>query len=405
MKLHLPRIFGKKAPHTRIHLDFASTTPVREEILKEMQPYFNEVWANPSAIYKEGAIARGVIDTAREELARTLRVRAHDVTFTSGGTESNNLALIGYVEALHETGKAYGDMEIISSRLEHPSILETLIYLEKRGVRVAHVSVDEEGLIHAREVESLLNPSTVLVTFAYANSEIGVVQDVKKITRAIRAYNELHKVKIMTHIDASQAPLWLSCALDMLGVDMMTLDAGKCYGPKGVGVLAHRHWVPLSPYLHGGGQERGLRSGTENTALVVGCVRAIVLAQATFEKRSVDVLVLQSYFFIELTKHFPQCVINGSVKNRIANNINISIPGLDTEYATIWLDSKGVSVSTRSACGAVGSTGSSVVREISHDEARATSTLRFTLGEGTTQNEVDTAIAKLKECVNVMSRG
>jgi cysteine desulfurase len=317
-------------------------------------------------------------------------VRATDITFTSGGTESNNLALIGLVEALHASGRAYADMEIISSRIEHPTILETLSYLEKRGVGVQYVLVDEDGGIQMKSFENALSTKTILATFAYANSEIGVVQDIKKVTRMVRAYNEAHNTKILTHVDASQAPLWLSCALDMLGVDMMTLDAGKCYGPKGVGVLAHRHSVSL-------------RSGTENTALIVGCARALVRAQKEYESRSLAVAKLRDYLFTRLAEEIPQHSINGSLKNRIANNINISFVGFDTEYAVIWLDSKGIAVSTRSACGAVGSTGSSVVREMMRDEARATSTLRFTLGEETTKADIEGAIQVLKEFISVMA--
>ncbi len=395
-------LFWKKPKLERIHLDYASTTPVHTDVLKAMGPYFSDVWANPSAIYREGVIARNVIEDARGELARTLRVRASDITFTSGGTESNNLALIGLVEALHQEGRPYEEMEIISTRIEHPSILQTLIFLGKKGVRITFVPVMEDGMIDTHALENLLNSKTVLVTFAYANSEVGVVQDVKKNSRMIRMCNEKQDTKIYTHVDASQAPLWLSCELDMLGVDMMTLDAGKCYGPKGVGVLAHRHWVKLNPIMHGGGQEGGLRSGTENTALVVGCVRAIVRAQAEYKSRSLAVAKLRDYGIVLLLHEIPHAVVNGSRESRIANNINISIPGLDTEYATIWLDAKGIAVSTKSACGAKESTGSNVVREMTHDEVRATSTLRLTLGEETIKSHIDKAVQALKEHIVLM---
>ncbi len=388
---------------SRVHLDYASTTPVHPEVFDAMRPYFSDAWANPSAIYKEGAQARKVVEDAREELARTLRVRASDVTFTSGGTESNNLALIGLVEALHETGKAYEEMEIISTKIEHPSILETLAHLAKRGVRVMHVPIDADGKITISGFEKFLNEQTILVTFAYANSEVGVVQEVKKLSRAVRLYNDEHKTKILTHVDASQAPLWLSCELDMLGVDMMTLDAGKCYGPKGVGVLVHRHWVRINPILHGGGQEAGLRSGTENTALIVGCVRALVRAQANYESRSLAVAKLRDEFFLILAKEIPNAIVNGSKEFRIANNVNISIPNLDTEYAVIWLDSKGIACSTKSACGTSDSTGSSVVREMTGDNARATSTLRFTLGEESTISDIKKAVTALEEYIITMS--
>ncbi|MFZ2253098.1 MAG: cysteine desulfurase family protein [Minisyncoccia bacterium] len=394
--------FSKKESNRRIHLDFAATTPVHPDVLTAMLPYFSEDWANPSAFYKEGVKARNVIEGARTKLARTLRVRASDIIFTSGGTESNNLALIGTVEALFEAERPYSEMEIISTRIEHPSILKTLIYLEKRGVGIKYAPIDLEGKIIIPEFEKLLSTKTVLVTFAYANSEIGVVQDVKKITRRVRAWNESNETKIATHLDASQAPLWLSCEIDMLGVDLVTLDAGKCYGPKGVGVLAKRHGVNVNPILHGGEQEQGLRAGTENTALVVGCVEALVRAQENYETRTEAATLLREYFFELLTREIPEIIINGSRDSRIANNVNISLPNFDTEYAVVWLDAKGIAASTKSACGTGGEAGSLVVREMTHDESRALSTLRFTLGEETTKADIEQIVEILKEFKKLM---
>ncbi|QQR65369.1 cysteine desulfurase [Candidatus Kaiserbacteria bacterium] len=378
----------------RIHLDYASATPVHADVYKTMQPYVCDMWANPSALYAEGVAVREVIENSRERLARVLCVRPGDVTFTSGGTEANNLALIGAVGAQHKKGRAYTDIEIIATRIEHPSIMETLAYLAKRGVVVTYVPVDNEGLVDIQVLETLLNTKTVLVTFAYVNSEVGVIQEVKKITRMVRKWNEAHSEHVLVHTDASQAPLWLPCALDMLGVDMMTLDAGKCYGPKGVGVLVHRQWVEIVPVVFGGGQEAGLRSGTESVPLIVGCVTALLRAQKEWQSRSTTVALLRDRF-ITLLSTIPGIVLNGSATLRVANNVNISIPGLDTEYAVIWLDAKGIAASTKSACGAQGSTGSYVVREMTHDEARATATLRFTLGEETTETDIVTATTVL----------
>jgi len=393
-------VFKSKAK--RIHLDYASTTPVAPEVLSAMLPYFNTEWANPNAVYREGVRVRKVVEDAREELARVLRVRPQDVTFTSGGTESNNLALIGIVEALHEEGCVYENMEIISTKIEHPSILETLTYLEKRGVQVMYAPVTEEGTIDSGALGKLFSEKTILVTFAYSNSEVGVIQNVKKISRLVRAWNGNHERKIVTHIDASQTPLWVSCELDMLGVDLMTLDAGKCYGPKGAGVLVHRHWVKLSPLIHGGKQEYGLRAGTENTALIVGCARAIVRAQGGYEARSLAVAKLRDSFIEHLVKEIPGVHVNGSRESRIANNVNISILGLDTEYATIWLDAQGIAVSTRSACGSGEGTGSSVVREMLHDESRAQATLRFTFGEETTKQDLIYTVEMIKKHLALM---
>jgi cysteine desulfurase len=380
--------FAPKAHVGRIHLDYAATTPVHPEVLSAMQPYWNEVWANPSALYREGVAARKVIESARTELARTLKIKPQDVTFTSGGTEANNLALIGLVRALHGNGRAYADMEIVSTRIEHPSITETLAYLEELGVGVRYAALDEDGRIDIQALQGALTLKTVLVTCAYVNSEIGVVQDLKKITRVVRAWNEAQGVHVYVHTDASQAPLWLSCALDMLGVDLMTLDAGKCYGPKGVGILAHRHWVPMRGVTFGGAQENALRAGTENTPLIVGCVRAIVRAQEGYIARSEAIASLRDRFFEMLLERIPGVVINGSREHRVANNVHISIPGVDTEYGVIWLDARGIAASTKSACGVGKGNGSQVVRELTHDEARALSTLRFTLGEETRADDV-----------------
>jgi len=197
----------------------------------------------------------------------------------------------------------------------------------------------------------------------------------------------------------------LSCELDKLDVDMMTLDAGKCYGPKSVGVLVHRHWVKIAPLMHGGGQELGLRSGTENTALIVGGVHAIVRAQSGYEPRSLSVANLRNEFFELLLKAIPHAVVNGSRESRIANNVNISIPDTDTEYAVIWLDAKGVCASTKSACGAKETTGSNVVREMTKDESRALATIRFTLGEETKKSDIVYAVEALKDFVAQMKNG
>lgn len=392
----------KKTEQNRIHLDYASTTPVVTEVFDAMRPYFNEAWANPSAIYKEGVQARKVVEDVRTELARTLKIRPLDVTFTSGGTESNNLALIGVIEALHNEGRKYEEMEIISTKIEHPSILETLKYLEKRGVGIVYVPITEDGQINVSALETLLNTKTVMVTCAYVNSEVGVLQDIKKITRTVRAWNDSQKAQVYVHTDASQAPLWLSCELDRLGVDLMTLDAGKCYGPKGVGVLAHRHWVKIVPIMHGGGQEQGLRSGTENTALIVGCVKAVVRAQKNYEARSLETTRLREKLFKFIENEIPEAIVNGSRESRVANNVNISLPGFDTEYAVIWLDSKGIATSTKSACGSKESTGSNVVREVTQDNERALSTLRFTLGEETTEEDLKEAVKIMKEYIELM---
>ncbi len=371
----------------RIYLDYAAATPVRREVLDVMQPFWHASSANPSAIHTEGVQARQAIEKAREKVARVLHVRTPGVLFTGSGTESNNLALLGTVAKRREEGVDYSEMEIVSTAIEHPSIMQTLMHLEVCGVNIRTVATDADGVIDSMNFKSLLSDKTILVTFAYANSEIGTVQSVSKLARIVRAYEKERSTHIYVHLDAAQAPLWLPCALDKLSVDLLSLDAGKCYGPKGVGVLAMRHGVVISSHMFGGGQERGLRPGTENTPLIVGAAEAIEIAQEDFKKRSIQVKEKRDACMEELLK-IEGVTINGSLTQRLANNINISIPGIDTEFAVISLDEKGIACSTKSACSGTGDDGSFVVLSISGDVARAASTIRFSLGEETTLNEI-----------------
>jgi cysteine desulfurase len=399
--MRISDFFPKKRAH-RVYLDYAAATPVDPQVLKAMLPYFSEKWGNPSAVHTEGRMCREAIETAREELARTLHIRTNGVVFTGNGTESNNLVLFGIVDALHASGRKYGDMEIISTEIEHPSIHESLGELKARGVTVTYIPVDGHGRVNKKSFEESLNTNVVLVTCAYVNSEIGVVEDIKGISRIIRKFNDAHNRTVKMHTDASQAPLWLPCQLDMLGVDLMTLDAGKCYGPKGVGVLAMRQDVSLNAQLHGGGQERGLRSGTENTPLIIGCVRSIISAQNNWESQSVKTKAVRDYMIAELTGSIAGAIINGPLEHRVANNVNVSIPGIDSEFAVVTLDTKGIAASTKSACGSVGGGGSRVVEAIGGDTARSASTVRFSLGRESTRTEVKFAVDTLAEHIEKM---
>ncbi len=222
----------------RICLDYAAGTPVRKEVLEKMLPFYRDSFANASSLHGEGRRARDVVEDARVKVARILKVRSEEIFFVSGGTEANNLAIGGFLEALRAQGRPLSECEVLTTAIEHPSILEVLKRYESLGLTVSFVPVSEEGLVERTVFEKMLSSKVVLVTFAYANSEIGVVQDVKMLTRSVRAFRAKEKTFFpCVHLDASQAPLYLSCAFDSLGVDMMTLDAGKFYGPKGVGVF------------------------------------------------------------------------------------------------------------------------------------------------------------------------
>lgn len=381
----------------RIYLDHAAAAPVHHEVLAEMLSYFTHTFGNAGSVHREGVEANDAISSARMRLARVLRVRPREITFTSGGTEANNIAIRGTFGALVADGVPPEHIEIITIQTEHPATLKTVEALEKEGARVVYMPLTEEGLIDFSEIEKCFSEYTRLVTVAYINSEIGVIQNIKRLSRTVRDINTKRGTSVRIHIDAAQAPLWLPCALDALGVDMLSLDAGKCNGPKGMGVLVHRGEQKIAPLLKGGEQEGGLRPGTENTPLIVGGVSAIVRAQEGFENRSVQVRALRDYAIEQLLAlSNVQIVINGSLAERVANNINISLIGYDTEYAVLYLDARGIAVSTKSACGGKGGDGSHVVRAVTKDESRATSTLRISMSEDTTKEDIDECVETLK---------
>lgn len=389
----------------RIYLDYAAATPLSKTVFAAMKPFLTTSFANASAIHLEGVTARQAVEAARTNIARTLQVREEFVTFTSGGTESNNLAIIGTVEQLIQQGRPLEDMEIVTTTIEHPSVMNTMRALQKRGVTIKYVSVDAKGLVSLGELQSLLTAKTILFSVAYANSEIGVVQKTHAIKKALTAAEKKFGSTILFHLDAAQAPLWLSCQFDSLYADLLALDVGKCHGPKGVGVLVRSRRVTLAPTLYGGGQESGLRPGTENVAGVVGASVALKDAQKDFKARSEKTALVRDAAIEHLLAEIPQAILNGPYgEERLANNINISIPGLDTEFATVVLDKHGFAVSTKSACAGAGGGESAVVKAISNDAARAGSTLRISLAPQTTFKDVVLLTKILKSHTQKMSK-
>jgi cysteine desulfurase len=377
-----------------------------------MRPFERDICANAGGAHREAVAARTALEGARASIAQTFVTTNQNIIFTSGGTESNNLAIVGTIERAHEDGRAYADMEIISTTIEHPSVLEPVRMLEKKGVVVRYVPVDAFGRISKNDVAKMLTPKTVLVTFAYANSEIGTVQDVKALSRVVRLYRTEHTSAFpYVHIDASQAPLWLPCRMDSLGVDMMTVDAGKCYGPKGAGVLALRGDVRLTPVIRGGSQEGGLRPGTEDVGKAVGSALAFQYAQAGWEERAKRIATLRDGFVAELSQKLPALVVNGpwgdSRTERLPNNANVSIPGTDAEFTVIGLDHRGIACSTRSACKlneAMEEGGSHVLRALGLPNDVVLGAIRFSLGEDTTKKELSRAVSALSEHVAIATK-
>ncbi len=380
----------------RVYLDHASATPLRPEVLMAMMPYLTESHGNPSSIHTEGQQAKAALEDARTSVARLLSVQPECVTFTSGGTESNNLAILGLVRARYESGVPYEHIEIITTAIEHPATSKTFEYLATLGVVVKYASVDEGGQVVLSALNSLLTPATFLISVAYVNSEIGVIQDVGAISRILAKFSKAHDSTIFLHVDAAQAPLWLPCELSRLGCDLLSLDAGKFGGPKGVGALIHLKRVSVRNSSFGGGQERGLRPGTESVASIVGFAAAFQLAQSNWAANSEAVKSLQYYFYTQLKEKIPTAVLNGVLgDNRVSNNINISIPGIDSEFAVVSLDVAGIAISTKSACSSAGGGGSTVVQAITNDASRASTTLRFSLGLTTTRAEIEKAVDTL----------
>ncbi|MEY2665739.1 MAG: hypothetical protein RLZZ480_844 [Candidatus Parcubacteria bacterium] len=305
-------------------------------------------------------------------------------------------------------------MEVVTTQIEHPSVMNTMKALEARGVVVRYIEVDSEGFVKLDALRALLNEKTTLFSVAYANSEIGVVQNLHAIRKVLTETEKKFGTKIFFHVDAAQAPLWLTCQFDRTYADLLTLDTGKCNGPKGVGLLVRSRRATLAPTLFGGGQESGLRPGTENTAGVVGASVALLLAQKDYKMRAEKVAKVRDASVAHLLAEIPSAILNGPAgEDRLANNINISIPGLDTEFATVVLDKHGFAVSTKSACAGAGGGESAVVKAISNDpalttftpeqaRARAASTLRISLSPETTLQNLKDLTKVLKTHINKM---
>ncbi|MFA6105133.1 MAG: cysteine desulfurase family protein [Patescibacteria group bacterium] len=375
-----------------VYLDNASTTPVAKEVAKAMQPYLSEHFGNPSSLHAEGFFASKTVEKSRKIIAEILKTQPDTVYFTSGGTEANNLAVFGLSEGFK--GK-----HIISVATEHASVLEPLKKLEKNGYKVSYVPVGKDGLIKVDDLIKLINKETVLISVMYANNEIGIVQPIADIGRAILRYRKENNANFpYLHSDACQASEYLSLDVEKLHVDLMTINSGKIYGPKGVGALYVRRGVELSSQILGGGQEKGLRSGTENVTGIVGFSKALEISSKNINKETVRLNKLSKYFFDKIVKLFSDAKLNGPEigQNRLANNVNVVFPGYDGEQLVIYLDSFGVQCSTASACSAVTNEPSHVLKAIGLSEKDNKSSVRFSLGRSTSKKDLDYTISCLK---------
>lgn len=365
----------------KIYLDYAATTPVDPKVLRAMLPYLKKDCGNPSSIHSFGQRAILAIDRARESAAKFLSCDAQEIVFTGSASEANNLAIFGLVKAKDH---------IITTQIEHPAILEPCRALERRGVEVTYLPVNREGLVLVSDIEKAIKSNTVLISVMYANNEIGTIQPVAEIGELLKTRRQKGKNRIYFHTDAVQAANYLDCNVEKLGVDLLTLSCHKIYGPKGVGILYVKNDTKLQPLIYGGGQEHGLRSGTENIAGIIGMGRAI----EEIQNPKVKIQIIRTRQFRDkliriILKSVPDCRLNGSAVQRLPNNINLSFRGLEGEALVISLDQKGIAVSTGSACSVRNLQPSHVLLALGLSAPEAHGSLRIALGRYTTQQEIE----------------
>ncbi len=375
----------------RIYLDFAGATPVDPRVVKEVSQLLERVYGNALAPYEEGLRAKEVCEGARQRIARSFGVRTEEIVFTSGGTESNNLAILGAVRARQESGVALNDMHIITSAIEHASVREPIRMLKARGVEVSEVSVRSDGRVDPKEVVRHLTDKTVLVSIMYANNEIGVIEPIREIAHQVKTHGPKH---LLVHTDLGQAPFFEKLSPHALGVDLMTVDAQKLSGPKGIGALYVKHGVLLAPLFYGGGQERGLRPGTHNPPLIAGFAKALELLDMEREDHRNKLKKLQTYLFRRIVDDVPGALINGSQEYRLPNNVHISLPGIDTEFLAVKLDQRGIACATKSNC-LDGEVASYVVQALGGAPGESESTLRITFGPDFSQDMIETFLSTL----------
>lgn len=399
----MPRMgfFEKK----RIYLDYASATPPSTTSLEVMRKAEGLV-GNPGALHREGVEAKNALEDARALVARELSAKPREIVFTSGLTESINLALLGLARQISRShlghsglGDALANTHWVVSAIEHVAVLEAFSEIERQGGIVTYLSPDSRGIFSPEKVVKALRPETVLISIGWTNNEIGVVQPLRNISRAIK---ELYP-KILFHSDAGQAPLYLSPQVHTLGIDLLSLGSNKLYGPHGSGALYVSSAALLAPITLGGSQERNLRAGTENVALAAGFASAFQESASVRESEARRLKVLRDDFARELLEALPDAAINGALEQALPHILNVSIPGIQSEYVTLSLDSKGIAISTKSACKEGEERRSHVIDALysgeSSDAWRAAHTLRFSLGRDSSAEDLSLVVRTLVEIV------
>lgn len=371
-----------------LYLDYAAATPLDKNVAKAMEPYWSQKFYNPSALYLSAKEVKTNINNARKKVAQLIGAQPGEIIFTAGGTEANNLAISGIMQKYPKTN-------LVISAVEHESVRNPA-----SQYNVKESKVDKYGVIDTKELEKLIDNDTVLITIMFANNEIGSVQPIKKVAELVRQIRKSRQLKgnklpLFLHTDACQAANYLDIHVARLGVDLMTLNGGKIYGPKQSGILYVRSGIELAAQILGGGQESGLRSGTENVAGIVGFAEALEISTDIRKTEASRLAKLQEVFATELQKSLSKCQINGPQKGHLPNNVSVTLAGEDNERLVMAMDEHGVMCATGSACSASKEESSHVLRAIGLSDSDARSTLRFSMGRGTSEADVKKAVKTL----------
>lgn len=372
----------------QVYLDYSATTPVKDEVVKEMIPYFSSMFGNPSSLYGPGLEAKKGLDTARERVAALINAEPREVFFTSCGTEADNWVIEGVSDNLRNRGK-----HIITSRIEHHAVLHTCEYLEKHGFEVTYLDVDREGFVDPEDLKKAIRDDTVLVSIMMVNNEIGTVEPIKELAAIAKERG------VLFHTDAVQALGNVPIDVRELGVDFMSMSAHKIYGPKGVGALYVRKGTRLSNFMHGGAQESKKRAGTENTAGIVGFGKAAEIAMKNLDSHIEHSRSLRDDFWQQIKSRIPDVQLNGPAGSRHPGNLNVSFDYIEGEAILLMLDRNGISVSTGSACSSKSLSPSHVLEAIGVSVTRMNGTVRFTVGDFTTKEDIDYAVEVLVKTV------
>lgn len=380
----------KKMNSQKIYLDHAATTPMSPEVFEKMNPFLTDTFGNPSAVYAEGRAARAAVETAREQVAKSLNAHPEDIYFTSGGSESDNWAIKGTAFAMRDKGR-----HIITSEIEHPAVLNTCHFLEQFGYDVTYLPVDQYGLVSVQTLRNAIRDDTILVSIMMANNEIGTIEPIKALAEAA------HEKQVLFHTDAVQAFGNMPINVTDLGVDMLSLSGHKFYGPKGTGVLFCRRGIQLEALVHGGEQERGARAGTENTAGIVGIGEACEYADRQLSANIEHERKLTQYLIDHLTK-MPGIYLTGHPSQRLPGNASLYFEGIHSEALMTALDLAGIEASGGSACTAGSINPSHVLKAVGLDNEQARNALRLTVGRENTLKEMKQTVSVIQNIIKRM---